>query len=269
MKDECIIKEPCLKFWENSFELGRGKSGIVYSSKICKTVALKLSTEEFCTIFKDQFDKQIQISNCFSNATKYTDKYFSKRVCILRPRDFIFYESGKCSFKMRRIFQFEEFKEKPLVQAYLDQNNIYREIKGRGTYLGIKQLMQLLENYSSADINIITTNQKIESLISDLGTAMGILNTVCGLTNQDIEIVIGRPTSTSKNYKMYIIDFDEVLPHNFDVSKVIWGYEAEPYYPVFNDSPFSNLFWKNYNRVARLTNHMQFAKQLRKSLNTD
>ena len=257
--NECSV-ENCPNFWEKCFEIGKGGNGIIYSSEDCPNTALKLSNKTYCNMFKEQYENQLLIYTCF-NSIKL-DKNFYKRVCILKPENFYTYKSNNCSFRMKRIFPLAEISKTSLIQTYLGEDDFEMDVKGRGLYLGLNQLKEVLKLYTNADNHIVSIDDKINTLISDLGTSMAIINLVCGLTNLDVEIVLGKPSELTNTYKLYIIDFDQVSRHNFEINKdLIWGYEAEPYYPLN-----SNIFWESYFKIAEMIGKMDFAKSLKERL---
>ena len=244
---ECIT-ESCPAFWESAEEIGRGGNGIIYSSANCPTVALKLSKSNIaCKDFKEQFDIQNKLYECFNSVN--VDSGFRKRVCILKARGFTEYKApttilgksadGKCSFKMRRIFQFKKYKGKLPIQTFLGKVDYVNEVKGRGTYLGQKQIRSLLTKYNCGNSYIKTPQQKLDQLIEDMGTSIALINLVCGYTHADIEFILGKSLKDSNCYKLFIIDFDQVKKLNpkKNIDKLVeddleWPFTAEYYYPL-------------------------------------
>ncbi len=257
------------------FVIGKGGNGTVVSSHNCPLVAFKfiMCDDENKKCSEPQFLHQLKFFNCFSVVAEQLEG-FRDRVCVLEPMDFAqlsYFEGDKkitaSGFKMSRIFGFPE-QEGKIVQTYFGEEDWLKDYPGRGRYVGLNQIRDLVETRESGDEVKRTTEQKIKQLVTDLGALIAILNLQCHVSHLDVEVVLGRCNEKSNNYKLYIIDFDQTSEISTTLTKqdkneLESAFLSEPYWPVSEDQAYSENFWTGYFEVASLLGVEEVAQEIK------
>lgn len=240
-------------------EIGRGGFGTVYVKSddpgLCIKVSHKnkgINASSACRQWSDEFKK---ITTMMKNirASKNVnlvslDKF--QHVKIIEPVSFIGTDDA-CYMVLPRIYRPEGRDVfKPTLQAQFGAATCNAIFKGRGEFIGLKELKQYLPGLPEA------TEKKalLHSIAHELGLMMGMIHFVGKNDGNDIELFMGKEAK-SKKVRFYIADFD--LSNNIDaydtetIERMRWSMDAVPYFPRADvDEKMFTVFKAAYASVA-------------------
>ena len=219
-------------------ELGRGGYGTVFALNENPNFVVKISSKKSnCRAWSDEFRKiknaMFQIEN---------DPYYKKlkHVEILEPTEFLENEDGLCFMIMPRIYR-PDNNVGPTLQALFGEKNTDVIYKGRGQFIGLKQIEDIIGE------------RNVNKFVYELGIAMGLIHFVGKNDGYDVEVFLGVEYN-SKKCKCYIADFDLTESvKTFDketLERILWSLEAVQYFPLFSDRKLFDIFIKGYTEVG-------------------
>jgi tRNA A-37 threonylcarbamoyl transferase component Bud32 len=161
-------------------------------------------------------------------------------VNVVKPIKFI--ESPKaCYMVMKRIFRPDK-KIAPTLQAQLGCESGRMVHKGRGEFIGLKEIREYI------------MNEDINKASKELGILMGLIHFVGKNDAYDVELYLGKE-KYSKKCKLYLADFDlseSITEYNNEtINRIRWSLDAVPYFPRLSaDKELFDEFLKGYKQIA-------------------
>lgn len=232
-------------------ELGRGGFGIIYTKKDDPSMCIKVSHKK-----KSQSNSNSSSNGCrqWSNEYKKIVTFMSlieqsplfpkfKHVKVLKPVEFK-ETSDLCYMVLPRVYRPEGRDEiKPTLQAQLGWPSGRMVHKGRGEFIGLKEVRELF-----------SSEEELEQACYELGVMMGLIHFVGKNDAYDVELYIGKEARTKK-CRFYLADFDlseEVKDFNDEtISRITWSLDAVPYFPTEDSSPkLFDRFKEGYTLAA-------------------
>ena len=233
-------------------EIGRGAFGTVYMIQNDQSRCVKVSNKKntSCRQWSNEYRKIQNILDKVNNVPVYKNLH---NVCILQPINFI--ESDDvCYMVMPRIFR-PEGKQfiKPTIQAQFGVKTCSLLSKGRGEFIGLREIEHYIENSIGKHVRI---REQMEILVYELGIMMGLIHHHARNNGNDIELLLGKELG-SKQIKVYIADFDltEDIEQIDDqtIKDLTWSLDAMPYFPRRSvDEHLFTLFYNGYLQTSLL-----------------
>lgn len=226
-------------------EIGRGGYGVVHIKKDDPSLCIKVSNK------KKGSDSCRQWSNEFEKIRKFTARIkhhpaFSKckSVRVLEPVEF--HESTSlCYMILPRIYRPEGTNSRdPTIQAQLGWESIRMVHKGRGEFIGLKEIKEYIKN-----------ERELRQACFELGVVMALIHHVGRNDAYDVELYIGRE-ARSRKVRFYLADFDlsqEVSAFDAEtIKRLTWSMDAVPYFPRKSCDPeLFQVFYAGYLSVAQ------------------
>lgn len=228
-------------------KLGSGSFGHVYASKLDPSMCIKMSNKQndvnYCRQWSNEYHKIITLTTRLEEDSRYKKLSFVK---IIKPTEFV-ESSTLCYMEMPRIFRpvFEDDDKKNefvTVQPQLGHKNVSIIHRGRGQFVGLKQIKPLFEE------------DDLEKACYELGVMIGLIHYVGKNNALDTELFLGREYKYSK-YRFYIADFDlttEIKQFNDKTIEELRSSLSDiPYYPKpsVNRKLFT-LFYNGYCAIV-------------------
>lgn len=216
----------------NLYEIGRGGTGIIYANDRYPNVVIKESDINIiCGSWRREHQTIINIHKNYNQICENVD--------IIKSLDFI-RENTKCYTMLERIYRPDNQLNKLAIQVYFGEDDYYSLVRGRGLYLGLKQIREWL-----------TDNEIIET-IKCLGKTIGFLHYRLRFDGIDVEYIFGHKFNESN--KVYLIDFDKVsYIEKYDditIDNLYWSLDSESYFPK-PDSLYYEEFKNSYISIAK------------------
>lgn len=228
-------------------EIGRGGFGTVYIKKGDTSKCVKVSNKtnsakhSSCRQWSNEFKKITDITTTLNRNPIYKKL---KHVRILTPTEFV--ETDElCYMVMPRIFRPEGRNHiAPTLQALLGSKDVRMINKGRGEFLGLKQIQDLIQDPKA-----------LQRTAKELGILMALIHHIAKNDAFDIEVYLGKEAN-SKKLMFYIADFDlsnKVTTYDDQtVHNIYWSLDAVSYFPTDNsDSNLFVAFKEGYTIVAK------------------
>lgn len=223
-------------------ELGRGAFGTVYAKRNDPTMCLKVSNK-----LKHQNSNACrQWSNEYKTIKTFMNRMNKRKnstslVRIVEPTKFDESDS-MCYMELPRIYR-PDGKDGPTLQAQLGVPSCQLIHKGRGEFIGLKEVRQFVKD-----------EKDIERIAYELGLMIASIHFVGRNDAWDVEVFLGKEANTRK-CRLYLADFDlskEITEYdNATIERMVWSIEAVPYFPTRESSmKLFKLFKKGYFKVA-------------------
>lgn len=196
----------------NIIEIGRGSTGIVYLDKNQKNSVFKVSKNNLtCRSWSDEA-KIYEKINTYNIDTK---------LCKLIKMKNYKSDDKMCIMELTRAFNPKGQDKYYTIQPHFQYDELNYLNKGRGHFLGIKEL----------EDNEIIKKDKIESYINDLAIIMARLHYQIKNDGYDIELFISK--EKEEQACIYIGDFDlSQFYDKPDIDRLSWCFMAVPYFPI-------------------------------------
>lgn len=211
-------------------EIGRGGFGTVYIKKddpaFCVKVSNKRISGTSCRQWSNEFKKIKDILSKLEDNPVYKKL---THVRVLNPSEFI-ETDDLCYMIMPRIFRPEGRDHiAPTIQPLLGNKDVSLINKGRGEFIGLKQIQSL-----------ISAPQELGRIAKELGILMALIHHVAKNDALDVEVYLGKEAK-SKKLKFYIADFDlsnvisDYTPES--IHNMYWSLDAVSYFPTDRSDP--------------------------------
>ncbi len=225
-------------------EIGRGGFGTVYAHRRDNSLCIKVSHKEnksvnSCRQWSNEFRKIRQIVSSISDLPLYKAL---KMVCLLTPTEFI-ETSNSCFMVMPRIYRPDHDFTKPTIQAQCGWPSSRIVHKGRGEYIGVKEILEFVSEKDFA------------RACYELGVLMGLIHFKAQNDAYDVEVFLGKESHTRKP-RFYIADFDQSskISSYYDkqsLERMTWSFDAVPYFPRNSCDPtMFDLFKQGYLKAS-------------------
>jgi hypothetical protein len=232
--------DPVLK--QDINQIGKGATGTVYVYNKYNDSVFKISnSSETCSHWTKE-SEIYKILNTFN---------IDEELCkILKMKDYMINDL-LCGMELTRCYNplglEYHYTIHPLFQYY----DYYKEIDGRGHYLGIKQLIE----------NNILKNELIPEYVRQLSIVMAKLHYFVKNDGFDLEIFVSKKGETTE---LYIADFDlsnfytEITPEIID--RIVWSLESVEYFPI--EGHLYDIFSENYLNEAEKYDMRDIAEEI-------
>jgi hypothetical protein len=175
-------------------ELGKGGFGTVYINKQDPGLCIKLSRKtSSCRSWSNEYTK---IKKFMRSIVKYKGFKSFRMVHVVNPTKFV--ESpDACYMVLPRIFR-PDGTTGPTMQAYLDEPSLKHIYPGRGEFIGLEQIRELIPE------------PDLERACFELGLLLGLIHFIGRNDAYDLEVYIGRERRKRKS-RFYLSDQNQTF----------------------------------------------------------
>jgi len=225
-------------------EIGRGGFGTVYVKKDDASKCIKVSHKSrnhsnSCRKWSNEYQKIIDFMKMIEKHSAYK-KLDMVRVVV--PTEFVNTDE-LCYMVLPRIFRPEGRDSKlPTIQAQLGWGSVRVVHKGRGEFIGRKEVMEYVDD------------KDLKQACYELGVMMALIHHIGKNDAYDVELYLGKEAG-SKKCRFYLADFDlseKVVEYDPEtIKRMTWSLDAVPYFPKASvDEETYALFKKGYDTIA-------------------
>lgn len=225
-------------------EIGRGGFGIVYVKKDEPSKCIKVSYKSgnkgsFCRQWSNEYQKIMDFMKVIEKHPLY------KKVDMVRvvvPTKFV-NTDDMCYMVIPRIFRPEGRESTlPTIQAQLGWRSVRIVHKGRGEFIGLKEVMEYVDE------------KDLKRACFELGIMMALIHHVGKNDAYDVELYVGKEAGSKKS-RFYLADFDlseKVVSYDTKtIKRMTWSLDAVPYFPKEDvDTETFAFFKKGYDSIA-------------------
>lgn len=235
-------------------EIGRGAHGIVYAIKGNDKQVIKVSDKtNTCRQWSNEYQK---INNFMSRIDHLPTFTKFKFVGVVRPTDFVSVDDGtQCFMSMSYIWRPDNKKELPTQQVYLGLPTFNTTFKGRGHFIGLKEVKEIFGG----------NNYELGIAIYELGQLLSLIHHIGKNDAYDVELFIGKSGGEGSINKFWLADFD--LSQEYDtlnkdvIERLTWSMDAVPYFPTDESDPeLLKTFIRGYASI--IPNNPQLVKEI-------
>lgn len=232
--------------------IGKGGFGSVYTLSDRPDLVVKISLiNNSCRTWSNEYDKIVDVRDKIIDSPFYS---LLKSVKLIDVKLF-FQEDNTCYMVMERVYRPiygdcnpETYNtDSPTLQAQFGVLDVSLVHKGRGEFIGLKQILEYLDSCPQYG------SDTLENLSKELGIMMGLMHFIAKNNGIDVEVFLGRRYSDDK-LRLFIADFD--LTNTFDeydkdtISNLVWSLSAFPYFPSKETEVLFEYFSLGYKSVA-------------------
>lgn len=215
-------------------EIGRGGFGTVYLDNSQSDVVFKISQKaNICREWKSE--------SIIYN--KLNEQNIDEKLCKLIKMNDYKVNSESCIMELTRAKNPIDINLNYTIQPQFGMDNLNYYNKGRGLFLGIKELID----------SCIFTNENIKEYIKELALIISKLHYKIKNDGYDLELFLSRENNLlddTKHIVIYIGDFDlSKFITDYDkktIERLEWSLSAVPYFPTKDQSELFDIFITNY-----------------------
>ena len=241
--------------------VGRGGYGIVYTLLNRSDIVVKVSSQtNSCRQWSNEYEKIVAAFTSMKAHPLYQSLTTVKMIDVKMFTQ----EDRTCFMVMERVFRpvygdcnpktFN--KDSPTLQAQFGVEDSDLIHKGRGQFIGLRQIKGYLESCP------MYQNATVETICHELGIFIGLLHFIAKNDGYDIEVFLGREY-VEPRLKVFIADFDLSEPiTQYDkatISRMTFCLDAVPYFPSKDNPDLFDRFANAYRSVAKSAGFLQVA----------
>lgn len=247
----------------NKIKIGEGGAGYVFGTKSYPQYVIKLlKNKPECEKLSKEYDVMKYIK-------KYKDELNKKYVKIVEMYYYEIIEDNPlyfCGILMERVYnplQINIEKTLPMIHPLFGNEDRNLNIKGRGIYKGLKQIKELIDD------------KKIEKMLKELGEIMATLHYKLKLDMVDLEIILGKSSINDKEFKLFILDFDQVQKYSTlkdekvreNIAKSFYDIEYFPFIRDYYNENFLTAYMKTSKKYIKEKEHKYLLEIVEEGLN--
>jgi hypothetical protein len=236
-----------IRYDDNKTIVGLGGYGTVYTTPTMSSYCLKISNKkgDSCRKWSDEYSK---IESLISKIKSSKRDIITPTCEILQPLSYR--EDGMECFMLTKRVMRPDKNNSPTIQAQFGVSSCNLVHKGRGQFIGLKEIRYIFNN------NISKNTNTLQEIVSDLGILMGNIHFYGKNDAFDIELWLGTIHSgNDPKIKLFLSDFDLSEPiETYDketIKRMVWSLETVPYFPIASaNKVLFDIFAKSYKNVA-------------------